>query len=269
MSTIGQMRAYLAGVLHGDGWCTKLTFGLRVKDRDFAAMFSVAVEEVTGFKMSVRWDNYWVVRGRNRTGRFSELKSYNPVDNSERSAWLRGLFDSEGNAQILHRPKIGLNSYQRRVAIYSTDLATLRIAAGYLHALGIRHAIRLTKNSASHKGTKPVSELRLCRREAFQAFAVLVGSSIGRKQAALQRIAATYQKDPSASARAAQLKGAATRRARMLNVSLPSVISGIRAFIKAGATPTMRACSAAVDGHQSMLHHFRHSELLAMAQGGD
>src|SRR5262249_43789984 len=116
------MLAYLAGVLSGDGWCTRLTIGLRVIDADFAQAFALALHVVFGLAVSPRRDErgYWLVRVGNKTGRFNHLPSYEPTTDEERAAWVRGLFDSEGNAQL--RPSgISTNSFGRRVAIYSTN----------------------------------------------------------------------------------------------------------------------------------------------------
>jgi hypothetical protein len=197
MKALTIWQPYLAGVLHGDGWCTPLTLGLRSKDRDFAGVFAEAVNALFGTALQSKTDErgYWLVRASNKSGRFNDLKDYEPSDDKERAAWLRGLFDSEGNAQILPQPRRGPNSYHRRVAFYSTNFVTLGLAASHLHSLDIKHLIRSTKNSATHKGLKLVGELRLCRREAFQTFARIVGSSIERKQARLDAIAASYQPD--------------------------------------------------------------------------
>jgi hypothetical protein len=195
--TVPDLRAsaYLAGVLHGDGWCTAKSFGLRTKDHDFAQAFAHALGRVLDVRWLPRRDErgYWLLRGSNKTGRFSRLRHFEPADDQQRAAWLRGLFDSEGNAQLLALPKAGLNSFHRRVAFYSTEISTLDLAAAHLQRLDIAHSVSRTKNSAAHKGSKTVYELRLLRREAFQRFAEVVGSNIGRKQARLDAIASSYQ----------------------------------------------------------------------------
>ncbi len=194
MKALTIWRPYVAGVLHGDGWCTEKSLGLRVKDKDFADAFATAMNGIMQTNIGVRRDErgYWTVRASNRTGRFTHLRGYEPLNNEERAMWLRGFFDSEGNAQILKSPS-GPNSWHRRVAFYSTNLVTLGIAAAFLHHLDIAHSISVIKNSKSHKGKKPVSELRLRRRAAFQRFAVYVGSNIARKQHRLEQIGDTYQ----------------------------------------------------------------------------
>jgi hypothetical protein len=193
-SIVDMCRPYVAGVLHGDGWCTKLTLGLRVKDRDFAECFASAVRAATGVVLTVAPDErrYWLTRSGNKTGRFSALRAYAPTDDDELGWWLRGLFDSEGNAQI-NPCKGGPNCYSRRIAIYSTNMETLIKAAGYMEWLSIPHLIRPTKNSATHMGTKVVHELRVLRQAGFARFAEMVGSNIGRKRDAIAGIVDTYQ----------------------------------------------------------------------------
>jgi len=215
MKAISLWQAYLAGALHGDAWCTNSSFGLRVKDRDFADAFVLALNSVTGTQISVLQDErgYWTVRASNATGRFSSLRKYLPHDDDERSAWLRGMFDSGGNAQLWHMPHVSPNSHHRRVAFYSTSTETLRIVGEHLRSLTIPFTIRSTSNSISHKGSKTVFELRVVRKEGFTKFARLVGSSIGRKNDRLQAIIAAYDKSEGFSSRGGIL-GSAARRAR-------------------------------------------------------
>ena len=214
MKAISLWQPYVAGVLHGDGWCTQLTIGLRTKDRDFAQAFFVALREGFPNIRAPKTDErgYWLFRCGNKRGTFSQLKQFEPLTATEVAAWLRGLFDSEGNAQLWHMPHRSPNAYHRRIAFYSTDQTTLSKAANFLALLDIPHTMRATNNSATHRGTKTVHELRVVRREGFEAFAK-VGSSIERKHITIKRIAATYQDAASYCAFGGK-KGAATRLAR-------------------------------------------------------
>lgn len=184
----------LAGVLHGDGWCTELSLGLRCKDGDFSEAFATGVNTLFGTALLPRRDerNYWLVRAGNKSGKFSTLKSYEPRDNDEVSSWLRGLFDSEGNAQFSVSSR-GENSFYRRVAIYSTARGTIDRAAEFLDWLDVPHSIRATKNSSSHLGSKTVFELRMTRQDGFRRFLEMVGSNIERKHDALVKIVSSYQ----------------------------------------------------------------------------
>ena len=195
MKSLTVWQPYLAGVLHGDGWCTQKTLGLRVKDRDFAEAFAEGVRHVFGVTLEPKPDErgYWLVRASNRTGRFDGLREYEPTDNDELGSWVRGLFDSEGNAQLWLNEAAGPASYHRRVAMYSTNIETLQRAAKFLAWLDVSCSIRPTKNSSSHKGTKTVHELRVVRQNGFARFLEMVGSSIQRKQRTLIAISGSYQ----------------------------------------------------------------------------
>ena len=52
MKAISLWQPYLAGVLHGDGWCTRLTLGLRCKDHDFSQRFAQRLLPVSASKRS-------------------------------------------------------------------------------------------------------------------------------------------------------------------------------------------------------------------------
>lgn len=213
MKVLSLWQPYLAGVLHGDGWCTPLTIGLRVKDRDFAEAFAAALQR--GFAVGAvrEYRGYWEVRISNKTGRFSQIRTYLPSTSSERGAWLRGFFDSEGNAHL--SPARGCErGWNRRIAMFSTDADTIAVARGYLADLGMSTATRVRKRTTGHLGTKPVFELKLRGSvENYSLFADHVGSSISRKAVTIEAIARTYD-DVADKLRAAQAKGASTKRAR-------------------------------------------------------
>lgn len=233
-------RSYIAGVLHGDGYLTNLALGIMVKDKDFADAFAEAVLIASGVRVKVTRDKtYWKFVTSNKSGRFNDYKDFTPKILDEKAAWIRGLFDSEGNAQLSQVN--GKRSYiHRRVSIYSTNFDTLVKAKEYLLDLGINVRTRATKNSASHKGTLIVYELALRGFPDFTLFENIVGSKIERKRAALAAIVSSaaipgYE-------RRAQLLGAAARRHKTMTVTLPRVIEGIRSLINAGIKPTQRNC---------------------------
>lgn len=223
--SIQQPCAYLAGVLRGDAWLStgsgKSPNGylcLRVADGDFAEAFALSVKAAFGVATAPRRDErgYWLVRTYNGYGRFNGLPTFQADRDAERAAWLRGLFDSDGNANLKHRPEKGPGSYARRVAIYSTRQDTLDQAADYLGDLGIATKLRPTANSKGHIGTKVVSELSLrSSRAQYYRFATLVGSSIERKRDTLNAIVSSYCDDLSAAYRRAQAAGVAVRLGRV------------------------------------------------------
>ena len=101
-------------------------------------------------------------------------------------------------------------------------------------------------------------------RENFERFAIRVGSSIARKRRALLRIVGTYVVDLSEAMRTAQKKGAATRRARTFNVTIPRVVRAIRRLIDRGNSPTSRAC-VVIAGFHTAVRHFTKTELVEKA----
>jgi hypothetical protein len=188
--------AYVAGVLHGDGYYTGngAVIGLRVKDEEFVRAFAAAVRRAFGTGPNCVFSGgYWSARLR-RKGWFGGLRALEPLGPEQIGAWLRGMFDSEGNAQVGQMGRKPRYAY-RRVAMYSTDRATLDRCARYLDALGIPHTLTDTKANqrAGHIGTKPVLELRVRgSRENYRRFLDAVGTTIPRKRLALERIVSSY-----------------------------------------------------------------------------
>jgi hypothetical protein len=208
--------AYVAGVLLGDGWCSRLTIGLRVKDQDFATAFTRALLAAFHVETKASLDErgYWLVRTSNKTGRFNRAISFKPKTDCAKGAWLSGLFDSEGNAYLGRQTKTSPNAKSRRIAIYSTNTETIRLAALYLSDLGITSRITQRRHTEGHLGDKPVYELAVrCSLKNFARFAILIPSHILRKQSTIDAIVDSY--GPVAGLlRAAQLRGVAMRKAR-------------------------------------------------------
>lgn len=222
--SIRQPVAYLAGCLRGDAWISSGAsrtpsgyFCLRVADMDFAESFAAAIAAGFGVAASVCKDErgYALVRKSNGKRRFDMLKEFEPTSDEQTAAWLRGLFDSEGNVVCVPKPKAGPRSWDRRVAIFSTDHTTLDRAQRMLTDLDIQARKLLWSCGDGHKGNKPVYAMNLVSgKENFSEFARIVGSSIARKQASLDLLASTYHPDRAIYAAEAQAKGAEVRRAR-------------------------------------------------------
>lgn len=207
-------RAYLAGVIRGDGWLTS-ELALRCADQDFARAFAGAIRVAFGGTVAARLDErgYWIVRSRNTTGRYDEIRGFEPAGDAEIGMWLRGMFDSEGNARFARVPG-GPQCYARRIAFYSTDVETMALTSRYLSRLGLHSRLSAQTPSASHMGTKPVFELHLAMsRRSVIDFATKVGSNIARKCGAMFAMAISYQ-NVGEHARRAQAIGVANRRAR-------------------------------------------------------
>lgn len=189
-------KAYLAGVLVGDGYLTPDgVFGLHVKDFDFALAFSQALADAFNIVTPPKPEKpYWRVRVKNKSANFHLLCDYEPEYGPQTSKWLRGFFDSEGNVQLI-RLKTSPNAWNRRVALYNTELKLLERAHKYLNRLDIEANISATKahKHHSHFGSKVVYELKLrSSKRNYQIFLKHIGSSISRKQKALIGIPHSY-----------------------------------------------------------------------------
>jgi hypothetical protein len=276
--TVRQPVAYLAGVLAGDGYLSKPTrgrlhgiLGLHVADEDFARAFAEAVRVAYGVGPAVRRERagYWRVARYNGYGRFDGLlpyRSFRTDDDDERAAWLRGFFDSEGNASLLRLRK-GVNSWSRRVCVFNTDLRILGTAADFLAALGYLTVQSHVPPDAGHLGTLPVYQLRLRQsRENFERFATQVGSSIGRKQRTLDAIANSYTsaEELLAITLRTQACGAASKRRRR-GEQLPEVLEAIRAIHAEGGEITDTRLRKEVSGFWPQYRVHGYKELVAMA----
>lgn len=272
----GYARAYLAGVLNGDGWLSRGGrnsvngyFGLGVVDHDFALAFASAIAQGYGIATKPGQDKrgYWVVRTYNGFGRFDDLRSLEPTSQEESAAWLRGLFDSEGNALLIPLPRRGPRSYCRRVAVYSTNECTLARTARYLLGLGMATRLNRQRPSEGHMGSKQVWELAIrSSRANYEAFAATVGSSIQRKQSVLDALAASYCDDLAAACREAGAAGAATKRTRAATVRLPQLLQLVADHTASGGKATYRELER-IDGYWSARKTLglTHSEIVEMS----
>jgi hypothetical protein len=260
--------AYLCGVYFGDGWCSQSTFGLAVNDRDFAEAFAIAVNHAFDCSARARPDGTrWRVAIRNDSGRFSLIPNFITAGPIERALWVRGLFDSEGNANI-HKSAAGPESWIRRVSFYNTEQDTLERCANYLAELGISAIIRPMKASQGHRGLKQVYELSLKgRQKNYVLFASLVGSNIERKMRTVREIALSYQEDLAAHCRRAQAIGVANRLRYTDEVRVPAALSAISNLIKSGVKPTQRNCYS-VPGYFTLARRMSQSEIVRLAMAG-
>jgi intein-encoded DNA endonuclease-like protein len=268
--SLQEKQAYIAGVIKGDGFCTNY-IGLLVADKDFAEAFCDAINHVFQLSVRVRQENikYWCVKTSNLTGKFSYLRTLKSTTQGEKASWLRGFFDSEGNV-LIHKLPTGERCYERRIAMYNTNIDTLNTASSYLDALGMSSHIRAMKNGEGHWGTKVVYELRLrCSKENFDLFRTSIGSNIARKQKVIEAIPSTYSLlSHKEYSRKAQIKGAAVKRKKTLENTLPLVVAHIKTLIDSGTKPTLRLCAATIPGYSTLLgRYMRHNQMVMMARG--
>jgi hypothetical protein len=260
--------AYIAGVLQGDGWSNDHLIALKVKDLDFAEEFAIAIQMATGkmVRPNRQDEDYWRVTAEATGLELTGMKNYKPQTEAEICAWLRGFFDSEGNAQ-LHKLPDYPDSWQRRVAMYSTDCDLLTHTENLLNKIGIASKIRTTNAhlQPSHFGNKPVFELVLvCSANNFTRFAWMVSSSLARKRDTLRKIVLSYKADLGATMRSAQKIGAASRKNKTITVTLPQVVKEIKTIISNGIRPTQREC-AKIKGFYGVIRYKPLRELIELA----
>lgn len=220
--SLSHPRAYLAGCLAGNAWISKGSkaspygyFGLNVADKDFAEAFAAAIFAGFGVHAKPIEDKrgYWTVRKNNGWNRFEPLRHFQPDDDDQRSAWLRGFFDSQGSVVCVRKQKAGPRSWDRRVIFISTDLALLESTVQMLAQLGIVAMLRNWSCGTGHLGSKKVMAAVLqTSRSNYELFLSAVGSNIKRKLDLLSLIPTTYQLTPSRTYASAKAKGAAIRR---------------------------------------------------------
>lgn len=260
--------AYIAGVIAGDGWCSENAIGLKAADRDFVESFIDALAVACEVEPNVRCEEnkYWLTNLSNASGRFNFLNAFEPETLKEKGQWVRGFFDSDGNANLTPSNNSS-NAWSRRVAIYKTERFKLERAKMLLSELGIPSRLRATKAhlQESHFGDQVVYELRLkSSKKNYRRFATLVGSSIARKREILEAIPESYAKP--GFERRAQAKGAATKRRKRKKVTIPRVIGEMATMIEAGIKPTIRICTKEIVGYWSARGEYRHLELVEMAK---
>lgn len=232
-------KAYLSGVVAGDGWISSLSIGLGAKDLDFVEAFVEAFNSIFDRQIKIRQEkDYWVARTSNKTGKFDCVKTYTQNTKEEKAMWIRGLFDSDGNANL---SKVK-NGWSRKVAIYSTKTELLEKICLFLDDLGIGTKIYAKKNGSTHYGKKPMFELKVKDgRDNFSKFYSIVGSSILRKQKTLKAICESYVDHDYC--KKAQSISAARKRDRALNERLPKLLEVIKTRIENCESVTARSLS--------------------------
>lgn len=266
--TVREARCFLAGCLKGDAWITKTRESylcMRVVDYEFAFEFSRCIE--LGFKLnsSVTVDerSYYLVRRYNKQKMFDCLLDMEPETKREKQMWLRGVFDSEGSVEAKLNNRTG--QWTRRVAMFSTNMKTLKRVQSYLRELKISvRGIQKWSMTKGHIGTKQVYAVVLnSSKENFEAFQCNVGFTIFRHQINVITLCVSYDvRNKSDVLREGQAKAAKTRREKFFNVILPEILAALKQYLSDGGSPTMRDCSKHVPKYGSALHYFKHFELL-------
>jgi len=183
--------AYVLGVACGGG--KKRTDGLHlwVKDRDFAEAFAEACESL-GFKprryFREKEEVYEVSVYSIEFGRWLKSLSYERVgglltDEEAKKAFVRGYFDSDGCA-IINPVKKCRNS----IKFGDPNPSLLELVARICSNLGIETSFY---GPYRGNGKRSMYELYVHARSR-RRFSEIIGSSLGRKREALEKIARFY-----------------------------------------------------------------------------
>lgn len=192
--------AYAIGVLEGDGYLDKNSFGLQTKDKDFALNFKNAVENSFGKECKLHFYNgLWRVLLHSRfVVKFLNRIDYHIFKNLPvelKCAFLKGMYDSEGSAYYM--AKIGVRN--RKLEICNTNLDLMLFCRNLLQELNVKtnkidKRIRKTRMLKGRKLSKMIFyRFQLSEnKENFILFRNLINFSIVRKQKQLDKIIDSY-----------------------------------------------------------------------------
>ena len=191
---------YILGVILGDGHFTFPKggggcIGLSVVDKDFAQTFYNSLK-----RWSQTYCRIWHYRDRWRVylTSVSSAKVFKNFDTIKiltlsediRCAFLRGLYDSDGN----------VNDNNKTIRFYNSNPRLINIVKGALESIGVSNLKIRKRNEEVHiiEGreylVKPVYVLVLSRKRNLELFNVKVGFSIKRKQKRLETMVNSYQR---------------------------------------------------------------------------
>lgn len=193
-------KAYVLGVLAGDGWIgyspTKkvYTISLHVIDEEFADEFRYCLHLTYGItpkkkrlaKKHAGWNDSYLIRLNSRAT-CEDLLGYGSFKEREwnvpqavkvarldvKGSYLRGFFDSEGCVDMTHRLIYGSSS----------NLVGLHSLSTLLADFGIKTKI--------WRGTRSFN-LAVCGKRSVELFAKNIGFTIRRKERRLEQILTSY-----------------------------------------------------------------------------
>lgn len=195
-------KAYILGVLCGDGWIVSsergYRIGLAVKDKDFAIKFTESIKKSYGVECKIRkyipknknWNVQYAVDLSSKLacenilsyGKFNCVDWRVPKqildsdDNKIIGYFLRGFYDSEGH--------VNASCYQLKAS--NTNWEGLKGVMVLLTKLDI-HFITTCKKHKDNK-YKPCYELYITGSDSYKRFKKYIGFSIKRKQNALLKL---------------------------------------------------------------------------------
>lgn len=187
-------KAYILGVLCGDGYIGKNNIGLKCIDKDFIDYFSKCLESTYGIETAIYFQKSKSLKDKSfiskdcqicilnskrckenilsyskhnsfRTKEWEVPKViYNSKNDNIKGMFVRGFFDSEGNVA------------KRNVKGFSTNLKGISQIKDILNELGI--VCRLSKMKRDYE----IYEISICGKPNLSKFLHKVGFSIKRKR---------------------------------------------------------------------------------------
>lgn len=201
-------KAYLLGVLVGDGYMTKSKtkykhflhrVSLKVKDKDFAETFANYGEMIYGIKPTIYHYKLYEVNFISKNI-FLDIKKYGkfgtkewrvPTDvktkNEFKCMFLKGFFDSEGSVGYYEKYNL------RALNCCSSNLVGLLEVQNLLTSLGITSKIKSGYSSPKSFKVILMHYLHIYGKENFKKYNQLIGFSIKRKQEKLKQLLQSYE----------------------------------------------------------------------------
>jgi len=185
--------AYVIGVILGDGYVAKYgrIVRLQCKDKEFAEVFRNALEKL-GFNPNMHFyekEERWIAQTKCKA-LWQFLRPFKEDVNKvldwmrskeEKRAFIRGMYDSEGNLKIQKSRKI--------IRLSNTNKRLLEIIQKYLEDLGIKSELYLARKAGTllNFKEKPILQkhnlwqIKVSKQDSSTKFLKLIGSNIPRK----------------------------------------------------------------------------------------
>ena len=188
---------YVLGVVEGDGCISFRKEGgaciyLSVVDEDFAKAFYCSLKAWSGtycrfWKDGDRWRVTQSSVASAKALKIFDKELLRHLDDSKITAFLKGMFDSEGNVS------------NRCIRFYNSDMELVGLVKELLKIIGIQDSYIYTRPSGIHEFggrkslVKPVHALHISGRRNLELFHKMIGFSIERKQEKLLNYLDSYR----------------------------------------------------------------------------
>ena len=189
--------AYVLGALLGDGYIYFYPKGgghirISIRDKDFAITFFNSLRRWSGLNCRIyKYDGFWRVYSSSivvaRVMKEFDLNRLKNMSHEIISAFLRGLFDAEGNIN------------NRRIRFYNSELKLINLVKMLLKEIGIKNIYVYKRDKEVHFiggrefSVKKLYTLEFGRRRNLEIFFNKINFSIKRKQEKLKQALDSYK----------------------------------------------------------------------------